>query len=114
MTSVMHSVGPTRDLLVAWWGKGLIRVLLLLIVAAVVAVIVAAFGIARDYGYLRASILTGSAGAYYHGLATHLADRAKRKHGRLAVIPTAGSIENVNRLANGLRAAGAQAVLARS
>jgi TRAP-type uncharacterized transport system substrate-binding protein len=64
------------------------------------AAIVGAFGIARDYGYLRASILTGSAGAYYHVLATRLADRAKRKHGSLTVIPTAGSIENVTRLAN--------------
>jgi TRAP-type uncharacterized transport system substrate-binding protein len=101
MSSVMHSVGPTRDLLVAWWGKGLIRVLLLLIVAAVLAAIVAAFGIARDYGYLSASILTGSADGYYHSLATRLADRAKRKHGSLTIIPTAGSIENADRLANG-------------
>jgi TRAP-type uncharacterized transport system substrate-binding protein len=94
----MDPAGLTRGLLIAWWGKGLIRVLLLLIVAALVAAVVAAFGIARDYGYLRASILTGSAGAYYHALATRLADRAKRKHGNLTVVPTAGSIENVNRL----------------
>jgi hypothetical protein len=100
MSSMMHSVGPTRDLLVAWWGKGLIRVLLLLIAAAVLAAIVAAFGIARDYGYLSASILTGSADGYYHSLATRLADRAKRKHGSLTVIPTAGSMENAGRLAN--------------
>jgi hypothetical protein len=61
MTSAMDLAGPTRGLLFAWWGKGLIRILLLLIIAAVVAAIVAAFGIARDYGYLRASVLTGSA-----------------------------------------------------
>jgi hypothetical protein len=30
----------------------------------------------------------------------HLADRAKREHGTLTVIPTAGSIENVSRLAS--------------
>ena len=41
----------------------------------------------------------GSTGAYYHVLATRLADRAKRNHGSLTVIPTAGSIENVDRLA---------------
>jgi TRAP-type uncharacterized transport system substrate-binding protein len=98
--SPMDSTGLIRDLAVAWWGRGLIRILLLSFVAAIIAAIVAAFGIARDYGYLRASILTGSTGAYYHVLATRLADRAKRKHGSLAVIPTAGSIENVNRLAN--------------
>src|SRR5262249_17192181 len=56
--------------------------------------------IARDYGYLHASILTGSPGGQYHALATRLADRAKREHGTLVVIPTAGSIENVSRLAN--------------
>ena len=60
----------------------------------------AAFGIAYDYGYLRASILTGSVGAYHHDLTTRLAERAKRKHGSLTVIPTAGSIEIVERLAS--------------
>jgi len=98
MTPAMHSASPLRGLPAAWWSKGLFRFLLLLFVAAVVAAIVAAFGIARDYGYLRASILTGSAGAYHHDLTTRLANRAKRKHGNLAVIPTAGSIEIVGRL----------------
>jgi TRAP-type uncharacterized transport system substrate-binding protein len=95
----MDSASPTRVQLIAWWGKGLLRILLIFLAATAIAAIVAAFGIARDYGYLRASILTGSAGAYYHVLATRLADRAKRKHGTLTVIPTAGSIENVDRLA---------------
>jgi uncharacterized protein len=78
-----------------------LRVLLLLITAALVAAFAAHFGIARDYGYLRASVLTGVAGGYYHTLATRLADRAKRGHGSLSVIPTAGSIENVSRLTSG-------------
>ncbi len=97
----MDSAAPTRSQLIAWWSKGLLRILLLLVVAAVIAAIVAAFGIARDYGYLRATILTGSTGAYYHVLGTRLADRAKRNHGTLTVVPTAGSIENVDRLARG-------------
>jgi hypothetical protein len=42
---------------VAWRGKGLIRIALLLLAGAAVAAVAAAFGIARDYGYLRASIL---------------------------------------------------------
>src|SRR5262249_39518684 len=78
----------------AWRGKGLVRVSL------PVAAVASAFGIAHDYGYLHASILTGSPGGQYHMLATRLADRAKREHGTLMVIPTAGSIENVSRLAN--------------
>src|SRR5262245_34146914 len=84
-----------------WRGKGPLRILLLLVTAALVAGFAANFGIARDYGYLRASILTGAAGGHYHTLATRLADRAKRRHGTLSVIPTAGSIENVSRLTSG-------------
>ena len=77
--------------------KGLVRISLLLIAAGVIAAIAAAFGIAQNYGYLRASILTGAPEGRYYALGTRLADRAKRVHGRLSVIPTAGSIENVSR-----------------
>jgi TRAP-type uncharacterized transport system substrate-binding protein len=101
LISAMHSAGPIAGLPVAWLGKGIFRFLLLLVAATAVAAIVAAFGMARDYGYLRASILTGSVGAYYHALATRLAERARREHGSLTVIPTAGSIENVSRLSSG-------------
>ena len=101
MTPAMHSASPLRGLPAAWWSKGLFRILLLLVIGAAVAAIVASFGIAYDYGYLRASILTGSVGAYHHDLTTRLAERAKRKHGSLTVIPTACSIENVDRLARG-------------
>jgi hypothetical protein len=54
-----------------------------------------------DYGYLHASILAGAADGYYHALATRLAERAKREHGSLTVVPTAGSIENVERVTRG-------------
>jgi TRAP-type uncharacterized transport system substrate-binding protein len=82
-------------------GKGLVRALLVLIAGGVIASVAADFGIVRDYGYLRASILAGSVGGQYHTVATHLSDRAAREHGRLTVIATAGSIENVSRLAAG-------------
>ena len=74
--------------------------MLLLVAAALVAAVASAFGIARDYGYLHASILTGSPAGQYHALATRLADRAKREHGTLLVISTEGSIDNISRLAN--------------
>jgi len=96
----MQLQNPIAGLRGAWRGKGLVRVSLLLVAAAAVAAVASAFGIAHDYGYLHASILTGSPGGQYHALATRLADRAKREHGTLMVIPTAGSIENVSRLAN--------------
>ncbi|HEY7242909.1 MAG TPA: TAXI family TRAP transporter solute-binding subunit [Xanthobacteraceae bacterium] len=95
----MHSRSPIAASAVAWLGKAFVRVLLILIAAAGVAAFAAGFGIAYDYGYLHASILTGSQGGQYYALATRLADRAKREHGRLEVIPTEGSIANVNRLA---------------
>jgi TRAP-type uncharacterized transport system substrate-binding protein len=83
--------------------KGLVRIALLLIAGAVVAGIAAAFGIAQDYGYLRASILTGTPEGRYYALGKRLADRADREHGKLSVISTAGSIENVSRLITGGR-----------
>ena len=100
MTSSMQPRNPIAGLGGAWRGKRLVRALILLFAAAAVAAVASAFGIARDYGYLHASILTGSPGGQYYALATRLAERAKREHGTLMVIPTAGSIENVGRLAN--------------
>jgi TRAP-type uncharacterized transport system substrate-binding protein len=95
----MRAPDPIRSLPPAWFGRGLVRAVALLAVAAAAAAAAAAFGIAHDYGYLRASILTGSDGGFYHRLATRLADRAMREHGRLTVVTTAGSIENASRLA---------------
>src|SRR5438552_2109904 len=97
----MHPKNPIARPSIAWLSKGIVRFLLLLVAAAAVAAVAAGFGIAHDYGYLHASILTGSPGGQYHALAMRLADRAKREHGTLRVVSTAGSIENVNRLAAG-------------
>ena len=98
----MQPANPLARLSALWRGKALARVAFLLVVSAVVAGLAAAFGIARDYGYLHASILTGSPGGQYHALATRLSEQARREHGTLTVIPTAGSIENVSRLASAL------------
>jgi TRAP-type uncharacterized transport system substrate-binding protein len=97
----MRLKSPIAASAAAWLGKGFVRLLLLMTAAAAVAAFAAGFGIAHDYSYLRASILTGSQGGQYYALATRLAERAKREHGTLRVIPTAGSIENVNRVAAG-------------
>ena len=44
-----------------WWrGKGLLRILMLLGIAAALAALAGTFGVARDYGYPRASILSGA------------------------------------------------------
>src|SRR5262252_1615793 len=97
----MHLEKPRASLLFTWLGKGFVRFLLLFIVAAAVAAVAAGFGVAHDYGYLNASILTGSPSGEYYALATRLAGRAKRERGTLTVVSTAGSIENVSRLAAG-------------
>jgi hypothetical protein len=94
---------PIASSAVAWLGKGFVRFLLLMGAAAAVAAIAAGFGIAHDYSYLRASILTGSEKGQYYALANRLADRARRERGTLDVIATAGSIENVSRLTTGGR-----------
>ena len=92
MTPAAHSSDPASRS--TWYGKGLARAAVLLALSAVVAGVAAAFGIARDYGYLRASILSGSSGGYYHGLASRLSERARRGNGVLAAVTTQGSIEN--------------------
>jgi TRAP-type uncharacterized transport system substrate-binding protein len=99
----MQPRNPIAGLRGAWRGKGLVRASLLLVAAAAIAAAASAFGIAHDYGYLHATILTGSPGGHYHALATRLADRAKREHGTLIVVASAGSIENVNRLVSAAR-----------
>ena len=96
----MQPTKPLWRLRAPWRGKVIARAVFLIVVAALLAAVAAAFGIARDYGYLRASILTGSPGGQYHALATRLSERARREHGTLTVISTAGSIENVSRLAS--------------
>src|SRR6516162_5205683 len=82
-----------------WRGKALLRLLLLVVVAAAVAAFASSFGVSHDYAHLHASLLSGTPGGHYHALATRLAARAKQEHGRLTVVPTAGSIENIARLA---------------
>lgn len=54
----MRAPDPIRSLPANWFGKGLLRAVILLAAAAAVAAAAGAFGTAHDYGYLRASILT--------------------------------------------------------
>jgi TRAP-type uncharacterized transport system substrate-binding protein len=82
-----------------WRGKGLLRISLFVITAVAIAALASFFGVARDYSYLRASLLSGDPAGRYHALATGLAARASRGHGRITVVATEGSIDNVNRLA---------------
>jgi hypothetical protein len=82
-----------------WRLKGLLRILLLGATAIAIAALASFFGVARDYGSLRAALLSGTPEGRYHALATNLAAHASRGHGRITVVATAGSGDNVGRLA---------------
>ena len=57
------------------------------------------YTVSGDYAFLRASIYTGAPTGAYHALGERLAARALKKNGHLKVVATAGSIENIARLA---------------
>jgi hypothetical protein len=84
-------------------GRGLSRISLLAAAALVVVAVASLFGIARDYAYLHASLLTGTPMGNYHALGDKLAERARRGHGTLDVVATAGSVDNIQRLADNKR-----------
>lgn len=88
------AVRPTN-----WRGKGLLRISLFVVTAVAIAALASFFGVARDYSYLRASLLSGDPAGKYHALAMSLAARASRGHGHITVVPTEGSIDNIGRLA---------------
>ena len=77
------------------WARGLLIALAVLALAGGLLY----YTVSGDYAFLRASILTGSPTGAYHALGERLAARALKKNGHLKVVATAGSIENIARLA---------------
>jgi TRAP-type uncharacterized transport system substrate-binding protein len=77
------------------WARGLLVALAVL----ALAVGLLYYTVSGDYAFLRASILTGAPSGAYHSLGERLAARALKKNGHLKVVATAGSIENIARLA---------------
>jgi hypothetical protein len=61
-----------------WRGKGLLRISLFVVTAVAIAALASFFGVARDYSYLRAILLSGDPAGRYHALATSLAAREQR------------------------------------
>jgi len=84
-------------------GKGLIRFSLFAAAALAVLAIASLFGIARDYAYLHATLLTGTPMGNYYALGERLAARARSGHGTLDVVATAGSVDNIQRIAENAR-----------
>jgi TRAP-type uncharacterized transport system substrate-binding protein len=96
---------PQETRAVSLHGKGLVRFSLLAAAAVAVVALASLFGIARDYAYLHASLLTGTPMGNYHALGDKLAQRAGKGHGTLDVVTTAGSVDNIQRLADNKRCA---------
>jgi TRAP-type uncharacterized transport system substrate-binding protein len=90
---------PPASRSATWRGKGIVRFTLLLSAAAAVAALASTYGITHDYRYLRAAFLSGVPGGQYHTLATRLSERVRAANGRLTVVATQGSVENINHLA---------------
>jgi TRAP-type uncharacterized transport system substrate-binding protein len=78
--------------------RGLLRAVVILVASALVAALISMFGLARQYGYLKASLFSGPPTGAYYALATRLAERAMSDQGKLTPVATSGSVENVNRL----------------
>jgi TRAP transporter TAXI family solute receptor len=94
MSFVDHlAFGPGRN------RRAWARVLLLVIAILAVAAVVLYFTVSGDYAFLRASVYTGAPTGQYNTMGERLAALALKKNGRLAVLATAGSIENIRRLA---------------
>ena len=85
--------GPGRSF------KAWLRVLLLLAAAVALAGVALYFTVANDYSFLDALVYTGAKSGEYNAVGERLAARAARQRGRLHVVETAGSIENIKRLA---------------
>ncbi len=85
--------GPGRN----WraWGRALT---LLAALVGLVALLLY-FTVSGDYAFLNAAVYTGSPTGEYHTVGEKLAARARKANGRLDVVVTAGSVENVKRLA---------------
>ena len=63
--------------------RGLLRAAVILLASALVAALISMFGLARQYGYLKASLLSGPPTGAYYALATRLAERAMSDQAKL-------------------------------
>ena len=72
---------------------------MLVVVLAIVAVVVAKFGRNPDLSHVQVAILSGSQDGNYHALVAKAAAEGQRQRGRIDNVTSAGSVENIQRLA---------------
>lgn len=78
-----------------------VKTILLFAVIGILAFAVAYFGRKPDLSHVRATFLSGAETGNYHAVVHKVAEEARRRHGRIENISTAGSIDNMARLVAG-------------
>ncbi len=76
-----------------------LKTALLLAALVVIAALAATFGPNPDLSHVKVAILSGSPEGNYHSIVAKAATEARRQHGRIDNLASAGSIENIARLA---------------
>jgi TRAP-type uncharacterized transport system substrate-binding protein len=76
-----------------------LKTALLVAALAVVAVVVAKFGRNPDLSHVKVAIISGSEDGNYHAIVDKAAAQALRERGRITNLTSAGSVENMARLA---------------
>ena len=91
-----------------WLGRALkalqapsrpVKTALLLAVLVIIAALMATFGRHPDLSHVKVAFLSGSEDGNYHAIVDKAAAEAQRRNGRIDNLPSAGSIENIERLA---------------
>jgi len=78
-----------------------LKTALLFAALAVIVVLAASYDRRPDLSYVDVAILSGSEQGNYHAVVARLAAEVKREHGRVENLASAGSVENMTRLASG-------------
>ncbi len=97
------------------WGGNLppaLKTAILFAVLAVIAVAAALYDRNPDFSYVKITFLSGTESGNYYAVIARLADVVQAKRGHVTNIATAGSVDNINRLAAAKASCSAQFALA--
>lgn len=76
-----------------------VKTALLVAVFVVIAVLVATISPNPDLSHVKVAFVSGSEQGNYHAIVAKAVAEAQRQHGRIVNLPSAGSVENITRLA---------------
>ncbi len=76
-----------------------LKMVLLVAILAIIAIVVAKFGRNPDLSHVNVAVLSGSEDGNYHAIVEKAVVEARRQHGRIDSLTSAGSVENIQRLA---------------